>query len=201
MLGSAEPISLESPHKGAAFGIFHPNVVVLVIARAFHYCPTVMYVGVVSLILVPTERIWDDVWAHYVTAAGKVYHFTELHVGRTLDHYMHGPNVATGVGTYGITCSLGSAEPSNLKCATSWPKMTYTTGVGSKGPKSCKNANLHPYFIICKKPPIIPFFAKTIGGTMGLLRYNKKMLLPPANQPHREVAPSNEPLNGSAIIH
>ena len=35
---------------------------------------------------------------------------------------------------------------------------------------SCKNANLHPYFTICKTPPFTPFFAKMIGCTMGLLR-------------------------------
>ena len=48
--------------------------------------------------------------------------------------------------------------------------MTYIVGLGSAEPSLIKNANLHPYFTICKTPPITPFFAKTIGGTMGLLR-------------------------------
>ena len=47
--------------------------------------------------------------------------------------------------------------------------MTYIAGLGSAEPSLIKNANLHPYFTTCKTPPITPFFAKTIGGTMGLL--------------------------------
>ena len=40
-----------------------------------------------------------------------------------------------------------------------------------QSPAWCKTAILHPYFSMCKKWSITPFFAKTIEGTMGLLRY------------------------------
>ena len=102
--------------------------------------------------------------------SGRVHHLTQRHVAWPFAQCIHEPLVVTGVGTNGITCSLGSAEPRDLKCVILGPKMTYTTGLGSVEPSLMQKCNLHPYFSTCKKPPITPFFPKTIGGTMGLPR-------------------------------
>ena len=99
-----------------------------------------------------------------------VYHLIHRHVAWPFDHCIHEPIVVTGVGTKGIICNLGSAEPTDLKCVILGPKMTYTNGLGCVEPtlmQKCKFAPL--FFRICKTPPITPFFAKTIRGTMGLL--------------------------------
>ena len=103
---------------------------------------------------------------------------THGQVAWPLDHSTHDPFVVIAVPTTGLYCNLGSAEPRDLKCVILGLNMTYTAGLGSAEPSLIKNANLHPYFTTCKKPPITPFFAKTIGGTMGLLRLVHRHLVP-----------------------
>ena len=58
------------------------------VARVFDLCPIVMYAGVVLLIPVAANRMGDDFQADYVRVAGKVYHFTQRHVARPLEHYI-----------------------------------------------------------------------------------------------------------------
>ena len=89
---------------------------------------------------------------------------------KVVDHCIHEPIVVTGVRTKGITCNLGSARPKNRKCVILGPKMTYTAGLGSAEPSVMQKCKFAPPILpYAKHHPSPPFFAKTIGCTMGLL--------------------------------
>ena len=98
---------------------------------------------------IPSGDCFTGTWKELVNPLPldrHVYRFTARHVVWPLDHCIHEPIVVTRVGTKGITCSLGSAEPTDLKCAILGPQMTYTTGLGSAEPSVMLKYKSAPLF-------------------------------------------------------
>ena len=90
-----------------------------------------------------------------------------------LNHCIHEPMIVTGVGTKGITCSLGSARRRSKMCNIGAYNDLHNWSRLRKARTHAKMQICTPTLAQAKKPPITPFFPKRIGGTMGLLRLCK----------------------------